>query len=641
MRYFVISVMICIANLLYAQIQTTTTLPKSGFETRIRQAVNEIWIIDTHEHLETEEQRLEQTDLDFTYLFKHYAIEDLVSASNLHGLISVIFSGNFALEDRWNLFKPYFEAMRNTGYGRVPLIVANDLFEIDDINDDTYELLSKKVMEAAKPGYYKYVLKDRARIDLSIQDSGHRKFDRNFYRHVERFDNFIFVFDRRKIKSIGLQYNIKVQTLPDFVEALRLAFKQGVDYEMIGIKSGLAYNRILKYEKVSEETASGIFARLMQQPDSLPPLSFEAVKPLQDYMMHRVLDLAAEYDLPVQIHTGLHAGNGNIITNSKPTHLVNLFMEYPEVNFCLFHSSYPYGGELSTLAKNFPNVFIDMCWSAIISPSYSKRYLHEWLETVPANKIMAFGGDYGMVECIYGHAVMARRIVASVLIEKVADGYFSEKEAIRISKRLLRENALEVFKLKGKDRGLAYIDEATGSAYLKEWLHLHKSPDGLIHDWHVIGPFDYGKGLDDELPLEKNIDFDQSYEGADGLVKWKKFQANKSGYLDLSDAFYENPEDNPADLAAMGYAYIQIKSPDERKIRLTLGSNDGAKLWVNNEVIYNKHIGRGALADQVFLNASLKKGINHILVKVENLGYNWGLYLRVVDTEKDLVIGNL
>jgi hypothetical protein len=355
-------------------------------------------------------------------------------------------------------------------------------------------------------------------------------------------------------------------------------------------------------------------------------------------MMHRVLDLAKEFYIPVQIHTGLQAGNGNIIINSKPTHLVNLFMEYPDVNFCIFHSSYPYGGELSTLAKNFPNVFIDMCWSAIISPSYSKRYLHEWIETVPANKIMAFGGDYGVVECAYAHSVMARRIVAEVLIEKVTDGYMTEAEALNVANRILSENAMEIFRLGGRSRGIDNLAILKQPGFLHDWWEIHKTTEGLIKKWQVIGPFAFGKGLEEKYPPEEEIKLNAEYLGADGPVKWKHITTEESGYLDFLEVFYEHPEENPADLAAIGYAYVKIISPDERKIKLTLGSNDGAKLWINDEMIYNEHVGRGAAADQVFLEADLKKGENQVLVKVENLGHNWGLYLRLIDPKKELVI---
>ena len=147
------------------------------------------------------------------------------------------------------------------------------------------------------------------------------------------------------------------------------------------------------------------------------------------------------------IHTGLQTGNGNIIENSKPTHLVNLFSEYPDVTFILYHGSFPYGGELTTIAKYFPNVCIDMCWMYVISPSYSERYLNEWIETVPASKIMGFGGDYLNVENAYGHLLMAKQVITRVLTSKVKEGYLSENEAINIARMILHDNAVRIFKL--------------------------------------------------------------------------------------------------------------------------------------------------------------------------------------------------
>ena len=159
-------------------------------------------------------------------------------------------------------------------------------------------------------------------------------------------------------------------------------------------------------------------------------------------------------------------------------------------------------------------------------------------------------------------------------------------------------------------------------------------------EWQVIGPFVFGIGLEEIYPPEKEINLKAVYNGADGHVKWKRAITENSGHLNLLTTLYEHPEENPPDLAAIGYAYVQVESPNDRIIKITLGSNDGAKLWVNNEVIYNEHVGRGAAADQVFLEADLKEGQNHILVKVENLGSNWGLYLRLVDPKKELVIKN-
>jgi hypothetical protein len=71
----------CFLSSLFSQIQIVD-LPEKGFEERIKKAVDEIRIIDTHEHLIFEEKMLEQKQaeaFDFTHLFKHYLQDDLTS----------------------------------------------------------------------------------------------------------------------------------------------------------------------------------------------------------------------------------------------------------------------------------------------------------------------------------------------------------------------------------------------------------------------------------------------------------------------------------------------------------------------------------------------------------------------------------
>ena len=177
-------------------------------------------------------------------------------------------------------------------------------------------------------------------------------------------------------------------------------------------------------------------------------LSWEEARPLQDYVIHQIIRAAIDHNVPVQIHTGLQEGNENILTNSNPMHLVNLFIEYREAKFDLFHGGYPYMGEALSLAKNFANVFLDLCWLHIISPSAGARMLHEAIETVPANKIFAFGGDFLIPEGAYGHSVLARQIVSQVLAEKVSDGYLTEDEALRLARLILRENPAALYRLK-------------------------------------------------------------------------------------------------------------------------------------------------------------------------------------------------
>jgi hypothetical protein len=47
----------------------------------------------------------------------------------------------------------------------------------------------------------------------------------------------------------------------------------------------------------------------------------------------------------------------------------------------------------------------------------------------------------------YGHARMAREVVARVLAEKVDEGYLAEDEAIRLAGKMLRDNPAALFRL--------------------------------------------------------------------------------------------------------------------------------------------------------------------------------------------------
>ena len=104
-------------------------------------------------------------------------------------------------------------------------------------------------------------------------------------------------------------------------------------------------------------------------------------------------------------------------------------------------------GEFGVLGKYFPNVWLDMAWLHIISPHGARRALAEWLELVPANKIIGFGDDYSVVEKVYGHMKMARENLALVLAAKVERDEMSRSQALFIAERIMRDNAAELYRI--------------------------------------------------------------------------------------------------------------------------------------------------------------------------------------------------
>lgn len=86
-----------------------------------------------------------------------------------------------------------------------------------------------------------------------------------------------------------------------------------------------------------------------------------------------------------------------------------------------------------------------MAWANIISPYAVRDALYEMLETVPWNKIFAFGGDYLFYDGVVGHVELARRNVAMVLAKKVDEGELTLGLAEKILAGLLHENAEKIF----------------------------------------------------------------------------------------------------------------------------------------------------------------------------------------------------
>jgi len=80
---------------------------KSEVYRRIKEAIDNIWIIDTHEHLMPEKERLSRK-IDFFYLFPQYVSSDLVSAGMSMDDLFYIRDPEQSLDLRWEKFYPYW-----------------------------------------------------------------------------------------------------------------------------------------------------------------------------------------------------------------------------------------------------------------------------------------------------------------------------------------------------------------------------------------------------------------------------------------------------------------------------------------------------------------------------------------------------
>jgi predicted TIM-barrel fold metal-dependent hydrolase len=408
-------------------------------------------IVDTHEHLTgLEANRNRETDVLQEYL-THYFNSDLRSAGLSAAALRQVMDHTQPLLARWEIVEPYWEMARHTGYGRSLDLTVQALYGLDGIRRDTLLALNEAFLQTlATPGHYRRVLKDASRIAISLLDA-EGPYDPAFFRPVVRLDRFIWPRNLQTVLWVEEEYGARIHSLDDWLAACEATLLRAREQGAVAIKNSDAYVRSLRFEPTPlREAERGIEAMraVRHMPDwEEKPINVDVA--FQDAMFHYILGLAEKHAMPVQIHTGIQEGSGNLLTNSDPQLLNPVFVQYPGINFDIFHIGYPYQHTLSALAKMFPNVYIDMCWAHIISPTASVNALAEWIDSVPVNKISAFGGDYGFVDAVYGHQWLARRNVAQALARKVEEGVFDVARACEIARLLFIENPARLFGLEG------------------------------------------------------------------------------------------------------------------------------------------------------------------------------------------------
>jgi len=408
---------------------------------KLMEKADTMQIIDTHEHLQPHKSHLLDAPDFICDYFSHYITSDLTAAgmpqeelSMIPGSISRVYDRRVDIRERYAILEPYLDLVRNTSYFRSLTTAAAKLYQIPDITRETIALLNEKFQALnGREDYRRHVMKEVCHIQISINDCWRDDLPAvttELFTPAWHPDAYVSVGDK-----------LDCVTLSDYCAAYKKHFLQQLRDGMCTLKCALAYSRSLYFEEVEAETAAQLFAQF--DPEEGEP----APKALQDYMMHQVLALADEAEFVIQIHTGLQEGMYHNLADSNPMLLKNLFGKYRRMRFDLFHIGYPYDREIITLAKYFPNVYVDMCWAHIISPAASRAFLREAMDVLPYSKILGFGGDYMFYDGVCGHLTMAKQNICEVLAEKVERGEISEALAETMLQAILHDNAARVFRI--------------------------------------------------------------------------------------------------------------------------------------------------------------------------------------------------
>jgi len=143
--------------------------------------------------------------------------------------------------------------------------------------------------------------------------------------------------------------------------------------------------------------------------------------------------------------------------------------------------------------------------------------------------------------------------------------------------------------------------------------------DDYITQWLMSEPFSVsGKSLY-STKFVAEVD-------SDSYPLWR----NVPEFSDKDNYWHVNLSALKTSLVAAVYLKTNVWSEIEQTVRLEMGSNDGIKAWINNELVHLNAVARGVVPGQDVVNTQLNKGWNTLLLKIVNEGGGgWGACARL------------
>jgi hypothetical protein len=157
-----------------------------------------------------------------------------------------------------------------------------------------------------------------------------------------------------------------------------------------------------------------------------------------------------------------------------------------------------------------------------------------------------------------------------------------------------------------------------------------RKPEELVNVWQVAGPFSKKEvsGLDlfdVEFAPEKNNIFSDWEEMPIGKDDYDADMINLQKYFEVENS--------------VAYLKTTVWSEKNQNVIFEIGSDDGVKVWLNNNLVHQNNVQRGHDQGQDIVEVKLEEGWNNVFMKVTQGVGGWGASLAISDAERELIDG--
>jgi hypothetical protein len=308
------------------------------------------------------------------------------------------------------------------------------------LSEENWDIFDERIKKAySDPDYENHVLRDICGYDeillddwIDIRSSGSKGVN---CKVALRCDFMFYGYSREGLISCEANpfefFGYVPDNIDDYVIKMRNYIKESYDMgKCVAIKVCMAYFRDLVFEDIDREKAELVYKN---------PENSQYIRYFQDYVMYKLCEIAGEFNIPIQFHTGLGQIKGTSAINLLP-----LMKKYPKVRFSLLHGSFPWTEDLLAVLYDCPNTWLDICWMPSLSTNIAKDTLINVLELIGTDRIM-WGCDASTVEESYGSLMAAYDLLDEVNGYFIDKGTFDLEFGEKLKKKIFHENALGFF----------------------------------------------------------------------------------------------------------------------------------------------------------------------------------------------------
>ena len=311
----------------------------------------------------------------------------------------------------------------------------------EELNERSWDAYDERIKGSYRdPQHAIRIYRERCRFAGIIQDSywnpGESWPEHGLFYPALRINSFLYGYGEsakdHNGNSARTLYGIRTGDIDEYVAQMEALIRAKLREGCVALKSALAYDREISFPVADKRQAEDALRK--ERPEAAE------IKAFGDYIFRELCAIAGRLRIPFQIHTGL-----GLLWGSDPMFFEPVIRSFPEVDFVLLHGGFPWYHSVAGLLNVYRNVYADLSYLTIVSPTAAVAALHEWLEAANSVSKITWGGDCCSPEESYGASLAFRAVLKDVFCHKVASGYLHPEVAWEAARAIASENARKLY----------------------------------------------------------------------------------------------------------------------------------------------------------------------------------------------------